>query len=192
MTMRQSAIVQHAVLGEPGTVRLLKHSRNRSVASGGGVAWAGILASSRAVNQMQRNIFRPRAHCDSAHSQSRPWTSRLRSRPNSSEILPKSLIAAAVEFGFVRLLRITPRGDALDTAPAVAVYRFSGFVLDLARGALLTRTGEEIPLRRKTFRLLQLLVENAGQLLDRDTIYQAIWADLEVSDDSITQCIHEI
>ena len=111
---------------------------------------------------------------------------------NSSEILPKSLIAAAVEFGFVSLLRIAPREDALDTAPAVAAYRFRGFVLDLARGALLTRSGEEIPLRRKTYRLLQLLVENAGQLLDRDTIYQAIWADLAVSDDSITQCIHEI
>jgi adenylate cyclase len=71
-------------------------------------------------------------------------------------------------------------------------YRFEGFVLDLARGILLTRSGKEIPLRRKTFQLLQLLVENAGRLLDRDTIYQAIWADLAVSDDSITQCIHEI
>jgi TolB-like protein len=71
-------------------------------------------------------------------------------------------------------------------------YKFEGFVLDLARGTLLTRSGTEIPLRRKTFQLLQLLVENAGQLLDRDTIYRAIWADLAVSDDSITQCIHEI
>ena len=71
-------------------------------------------------------------------------------------------------------------------------YRFEDFVLDLARGTLLTTAGHEIPLRRKSFQLLRLLVENVGQLLDRDGIYRAIWTDLAVSDDSITQCIHEI
>ena len=33
---------------------------------------------------------------------------------------------------------------------------------------------------------------NAGQLLDRDAIQDAIWNDIEVCDDSITQCVHEI
>jgi adenylate cyclase len=80
----------------------------------------------------------------------------------------------------------------LGTASVTAAYRFEGFVLDLARGTLLARSGAEIPLRRKTFQLLRLLVENAGQLLDRDTIYQEIWPGLAVSDDSISQCIHEI
>jgi adenylate cyclase len=80
----------------------------------------------------------------------------------------------------------------LDTTRAAVAYRFEDFVLDLGRGALLTTAGQEIPLRRKSFQLLRLLVENVGQLLDRDGIYRAIWTDLAVSDDSITQCIHEI
>jgi adenylate cyclase len=91
------------------------------------------------------------------------------------------------------LRRVARPGEALlGTAPTAVAYRFAGFVLDIARGTLLAKNREEIPLRRKTFQLLKLLVENAGQLLDRDTIYRAIWADLVVSDDSITQCIHEL
>jgi DNA-binding winged helix-turn-helix (wHTH) protein len=73
-----------------------------------------------------------------------------------------------------------------------SVHRFKGFVLDLDRGALLTTTGEEIPLRRKSFELLRLLVKNAGRLLDRDLINQAIWPDATVTDDGITQCVGDI
>ena len=80
----------------------------------------------------------------------------------------------------------------MSTPSAVAAYRFEGFVLDLMRGALLTTTGEEVPLRRQAFQLLRLLVENAGRLLDRDAINQAVWPDVTVSDDSITQCVRDI
>ena len=82
--------------------------------------------------------------------------------------------------------------DAMEPVAVNSVYRFEGFVLDLARGALLRTTGEEIPLRRKSFELLRLLVKNAGRLLDRDTINQAIWPDVTVGDDGITQCIGDI
>ena len=73
-----------------------------------------------------------------------------------------------------------------------ASYRFDRFTLDLVRGALLVSDGAELPLRPKSFALLQLLVENAGRLLDRDTIMQAIWPDVFVTDDSITQCVRDI
>ena len=73
--------------------------------------------------------------------------------------------------------------------PPPATYRFDCFTLDLARGALLALDGAELPLRPKSFALLQLFVENAGQLLDRDTIMQAVWPDVFVTDDSITQCV---
>lgn len=72
------------------------------------------------------------------------------------------------------------------------IYRFDGFVLDLARGALLSAGGEEVPLRRKSFELLRVFVANAGRLLDRDLLYQAIWSDVMVTDDSVTQCVHDI
>jgi predicted ATPase/class 3 adenylate cyclase/DNA-binding winged helix-turn-helix (wHTH) protein len=80
--------------------------------------------------------------------------------------------------------------DAED--PPCRVYRFDRFTLDLARGALLTSDGAELPLRPKSFALLQFLVENAGRLLDRDTIMQAVWPDVFVTDDSITQCVRDI
>ena len=70
----------------------------------------------------------------------------------------------------------------MNTAPHVATYRFGGFVLDVRRGSLLTAAGEELPLRRQSFEMLCLLVENAGRLLDRDTINRAIWSDVAVTD----------
>ncbi|HME22912.1 MAG TPA: winged helix-turn-helix domain-containing protein [Acetobacteraceae bacterium] len=50
----------------------------------------------------------------------------------------------------------------------------------------------EVPLRAKSFVLLRLFVVNAGRLLDRDMINQAIWADVVVTDDAITQCVRDI
>jgi TolB-like protein/Tfp pilus assembly protein PilF len=72
------------------------------------------------------------------------------------------------------------------------VLSFGQHKLDLRRGALLSSDGSEIPLRPKAFELLELLVENAGSLLSRDTIMQSIWPDVVVTDDNITQCIHDI
>src|SRR5262249_11207495 len=52
--------------------------------------------------------------------------------------------------------------------------------------------GAEVPLRAKSFDLLSVLVTNAGRLLDRDTINRAIWGDVIVTDDAITQCVRDI
>jgi DNA-binding winged helix-turn-helix (wHTH) protein len=73
-----------------------------------------------------------------------------------------------------------------------AVYRFDRFILDPARGVLLSVEGREIALRPKAFTLLRLLVENAGRLLDRDTIMQAVWSDVIITDDGITQCVRDV
>jgi DNA-binding winged helix-turn-helix (wHTH) protein/TolB-like protein/Flp pilus assembly protein TadD len=73
-----------------------------------------------------------------------------------------------------------------------AVYRFGSFVLDPGRGALLKPNGAEIPLRAKSFALLHLMVEHAGLLLARATIMETLWPNIHVTDDNITQCIHEI
>ena len=83
-------------------------------------------------------------------------------------------------------------GDGMEAAASGAVYRFRGFVLDLARGALLDAKGVEVPLRAKSFELLRLFVTNAGRLLDRDEINKAIWADVIVTDASVTQCVRDI
>ena len=73
-----------------------------------------------------------------------------------------------------------------------AAWRFDRFTLDLGRGALLADGGAEVPLRPKSFALLRLLVENAGRLLDRDAIMAAVWPDVVVTDELITQCVRDI
>ena len=47
-------------------------------------------------------------------------------------------------------------------------------------------------MRPKSFALLRLLVENAGRLVDRDAIMAAVWPDVVVTDELITQCIRDI
>ena len=80
----------------------------------------------------------------------------------------------------------------MDAAAASVRYRFDRFTLDLSRGALLGAHGAEIALRPKSFALLRLLVENAGRVVDRDRIMAAVWPDVVVTDESITQCVRDI
>jgi DNA-binding winged helix-turn-helix (wHTH) protein len=72
------------------------------------------------------------------------------------------------------------------------VYRFGSFTLDLGSGALLAADGEERALRPKSFALLRLLVENTGRLLSQEVIMEALWPNVSVTENSITQCIHDI
>jgi DNA-binding winged helix-turn-helix (wHTH) protein len=71
-------------------------------------------------------------------------------------------------------------------------FRFAGFTLDPARGVLLAAGGAEVPLRPKSMVLLRFLIANAGRLLSRDAIMAAIWPEVVVTDQSITQCVHDI
>src|SRR5690348_11547034 len=88
--------------------------------------------------------------------------------------------------------RPVPRKGAMDTVDAGSVYRFNSFTVDVARSLILNDNGKEIELRHKSFELLRLFVENAGTLLDRDRINQAIWPNVIVNDNGIAQCIRDI
>jgi formylglycine-generating enzyme required for sulfatase activity/DNA-binding winged helix-turn-helix (wHTH) protein len=71
------------------------------------------------------------------------------------------------------------------------VLRFDRFALDLTRGRL--RAGDEdIQLRPKAFEVLCYLADNAGRLVLKQELYEAVWPDVTVSDDSIVQCIGEL
>ncbi|MDO9708213.1 adenylate/guanylate cyclase domain-containing protein [Paracraurococcus lichenis] len=72
------------------------------------------------------------------------------------------------------------------------VYRFGAFVLDPAGEALLAAGGGRVPLRPRAFALLRLLLENAGCVVTREDILAALWPRVFVTDDSITQCVHDI
>ena len=72
-----------------------------------------------------------------------------------------------------------------------AVLRFDRFALDLARGCL--RAGDqEIDLRPKTFEVLRYLAEKAGRLAPKQELFEAVWPDVTVCDDSLVQCIREL
>src|SRR5258706_53425 len=74
---------------------------------------------------------------------------------------------------------------------APEVLQFDRFALDLGRGFV--RQGErEVDLRPKTFQVLGLLAENAGKLVSKQDLYEAVWPNVSVTDDSLVQCIREI
>ena len=70
-------------------------------------------------------------------------------------------------------------------------YRFDEFVLDLAT-AELRCVGVVVPLRRQTFRLLQLLVENAPALQRRDEIIDQLWGHDALSPNALPEGISEL
>src|SRR5262245_52458633 len=78
----------------------------------------------------------------------------------------------------------------LDDAAPHVLY-FDKFSLDFVRGCL--RTGDQdIELRPKAFEVLKYLAQNAGRLVGKQELYDTIWPNVIVSDDSITQCIREL
>lgn len=70
-------------------------------------------------------------------------------------------------------------------------FVFGDHTLDLTRGSL--RVGDlTIELRPKSFAVLVYLVQNAGRLVPKDELIQAVWLDVAVSDDSLAQCVSEV
>jgi len=71
------------------------------------------------------------------------------------------------------------------------VLRFAGFTLDLRRGCV--RAGDrEMELRPKSFAVLKYLVENAGRLVAKDELINAIWPSVRVADESLTHCVSDV
>ena len=80
----------------------------------------------------------------------------------------------------------------MDAAKPRSAHYFDRFVLDVARGVLLTTDGRQVPLRPKSFAMLKLFVENTGLLLDHDCIMQAVWPGLIIANEGIVQCVRDI
>jgi TolB-like protein/DNA-binding winged helix-turn-helix (wHTH) protein/cytochrome c-type biogenesis protein CcmH/NrfG len=77
------------------------------------------------------------------------------------------------------------------TASIAESYRFDGFVVD-ARSACLRRDGASVPLRPKSFDVLLYLVRNRGRLVSKDELFDNVWANVVVTDNSLVQCIKEV
>ncbi len=72
-----------------------------------------------------------------------------------------------------------------------ATIEFEPYHLNLLDESL-WRHGERLNLTRKAFAVLCYLVQNAGQLVTRDDLFEAAWPEVHVSDDALTVCIREI
>src|SRR6476469_1376241 len=72
------------------------------------------------------------------------------------------------------------------------VLCFADFVLDPGRSRLCDVSGTEIPLRPKSFDVLQLFVQRAGQMLRKDVVLDAVWPNVHVTEDSLVQCVRDI
>ena len=73
--------------------------------------------------------------------------------------------------------------------PGSKRYAFGEFVLETAQQRVLRRAGPELGLPPKMFKALLLFVEHAGELLDKDTLIQALWPGLVVDENNLSQVV---
>jgi DNA-binding winged helix-turn-helix (wHTH) protein len=69
------------------------------------------------------------------------------------------------------------------------IYVFDGFRLDVARRRLCSSGGVVVPLSARAMDALHLLVANAGQVLEKRRLMEAVWPTAVVEDNNLNQCI---
>jgi len=69
--------------------------------------------------------------------------------------------------------------------------RFGAFTLDMQR-CTLWRGDQRLLLRPKSFDVLVYLARQAGRLVTKDELLQAVWPHTAVTDDALVQCIRDI
>jgi DNA-binding winged helix-turn-helix (wHTH) protein/tetratricopeptide (TPR) repeat protein len=70
-------------------------------------------------------------------------------------------------------------------------YRFGPFTLDPTSFRLL-KNGEVVPLSPKIIDLLLYLVARPSALVTKDELFQALWPDVAVTDNALTQAVSEL
>lgn len=72
-----------------------------------------------------------------------------------------------------------------------STFHFGRFVLTPDAGSLAV-DGEAISLRPKTMQVLEQFVSRPGVLITKNELFEAVWGDTVVTEDSLTQCIVEL
>jgi TolB-like protein/DNA-binding winged helix-turn-helix (wHTH) protein len=72
---------------------------------------------------------------------------------------------------------------------AQVAYRFNGFRVDPVRRLLFGADGQPIPLKPKVFATLLYLVERPGDLVDKETLLEAVWPHVVVEDNNLNKAI---
>src|SRR2546423_739630 len=74
------------------------------------------------------------------------------------------------------------------SVPVRQVYEFGPFRLDVTR-RLLLKGDVSVPLTSKVFDTLQALIENSGEILEKDSLLDRIWPDTTVEEKNLTIAI---
>jgi DNA-binding winged helix-turn-helix (wHTH) protein/tetratricopeptide (TPR) repeat protein len=82
-------------------------------------------------------------------------------------------------------------GATMDKVKPAGAITLGELRLDPAGGTL-TRDGRMVDLRAKSFLLLCHLARNAGRVLSKAELMDAVWPDVAVTEDSLTQAIRDI
>lgn len=77
------------------------------------------------------------------------------------------------------------------TGRSMSMYEFAGHMLDLRQGRLRNRNGD-VTLRPKSLALLIYFLQNPGRVIAKHELIAAVWPDVTVSDDSLSQCLKDI
>src|SRR5262245_16400318 len=67
-------------------------------------------------------------------------------------------------------------------------YEFDLFRVDPVRRRLL-RAGEQVPLTPKAFSILMVLLENRGEVVEKEALIRRVWPDAYVTEANLTQNI---
>lgn len=71
------------------------------------------------------------------------------------------------------------------------IFHFGQFRLDARRNRLYLNN-VPVPLRRKTFEILLILVESAGQLVEKDQILSQVWPDQIIEESNLSQHVYKL
>lgn len=74
----------------------------------------------------------------------------------------------------------------------VRSYAIGEWTFDPRRGVLRGQSGTVVELRPKTAEVLQHLAERCGQVVARDTLIEAVWPGVYITENGLTQCVADI
>lgn len=72
------------------------------------------------------------------------------------------------------------------------MVEFGGFYFDPAIGQLRGIDGRPKPLRAQSIQVLAVLAARPNEIVSKEELFDAVWPEVSVTDDSLTQCIVDI
>ena len=78
-----------------------------------------------------------------------------------------------------------------ENGPRDQVYRFGDFLL-VADGPMLLRDGDRIAVTPRVLNVLLLLVENAGRIVTKEALLNAVWADSFVEEGNLNRTVSRL